>query len=659
MIKKLLIGASALALTTGVANAQIGVPPGGDTDSLVPALGTANTSNIDQRRNNNIADVNQTNAENSSAEIVQGRLGAGYEDSGNNTAEVTQRGAGKNAAYIDQVGTGRTNLNYTPAGSYNGPTGVPTATGQEQFAKITQTNNNSGANANQAAIQQGDEGVGGLNNRAEINQRGSGNEALIKQGGLGAGYTYANEEDGRMDGLIQQTGRNNTAETVQGEIDKSITIQNGNGNQAYVNQTPTTNPGGDDRLGRQSFVKQDGASNFAKVYQEGNYGDSSVDQSGNFNDADVAQYGVSDVSNVRQDGNSNEATVTQRGARAVSDVDQDGNRNTASITQRGDDVLSLVDQNGNNNEATVRQRNGSDGSTSDVDQDGNRNYASVEQSAKNADSFIVTSGNNNDVTVSQDGRRAVSIVGQGDVPFIAPNGTATNNSVEVTQEGKNVVSLVGQDGSNNKATVTQTGDRSTALYRPEPATLGNYAISQIGFAFSAPNSSAFLPNGGFSLVGQAGSDNKVAVEQAGVDNRSVVVQGVNFSPLSQTAALGNTAKVSQEVGSNNAFSAVVQGGTDNKARVIQSGQSAESLLLQQGNGNFAHVNQSGDGAKSLVTQYGISNDARVRQSLNDVISTVDQNGNDNLATVLQTQSVDQSVSFVSQNGNNNVATVRQ
>ena len=322
-------------------------------------------------------------------------------------------------------------------------------------------------------------------------------------------------------------------------------------------------------------------------------------------------------------------------------------------------MLSLVDQDGNNNDTTVNQRNGSDGSTSDVDQDGNRNYASVDQSAKNADSFIVTSGNNNEVTVSQDGRRAVSIVGQGDVPFIAPNGTATNNSVEVTQDGKNVVSLVGQDGGNNKATVTQTGDRSTALYRPAPATLGNYAISQIGLAFVAPNNPAFLPNGGFSVVGQAGSYNKVTVEQAGVDNRSVVVQGVNFSPLSQTAAVGNTAKVSQEVGSNNAFSAVVQGGTDNKARVIQSGESAESLLLQQGNGNFAHVNQSGDGAKSLVTQNGINNDARVRQSLNDVISTVDQNGNDNLATVLQTQSVDQSVSFVSQNGNNNVATVRQ
>lgn len=655
-MKKLLIGASALALTVSVAHAQsYGTPPSGDTDSLVPTFGTSNTSEIDQQADDNVATVNQTQASQSAADIRQGRVG--LSDSGNNNARVTQRGDGQNTAFIDQVGTGRDNLGYLPTGNYNGP--VLPNNQQEQFATIRQTNNNAGGDANQAAIIQGGTDVGGLNNVAEIEQRGSGNEALIKQGSVGQGYSYATEEDGRMYGQILQTGRNNTAETYQGEIDKSVTTQNGNRNQAYVLQSPTTNPGGDDRLGRQSFVSQDGDDNLATVFQEGNYGDSQIAQTGDNNDSDVKQYGVSDVSTIRQDGNRNEANVTQRGDRADSDIDQDGNRNLATVLQRGNDVLSVIEQDGNNNEADVTQRNGSDGSTSDIDQDGNRNYALVDQSGRDADSFIITDGNNNDVYVDQSGRRAVSVVGQGDVSFIQPNGTATGNYVNVDQSGRNVVSLVGQDGTNNRATVTQSGNRSDDLPRPNPVNLGGYAISQLTLAFTNPGSTAFLPNGGYSVVGQAGSNNRVNVEQAGRDNRSVVVQGVNFSPISQSAATGNVARVTQEAGSRDAFSAVVQGGSNNTARVTQSGRSAESLLLQQGDSNFARVNQSGNFAQSLVMQKGNRNDARVNQELNSVVSDIYQTGDDNEATVLQTSSVDYSTSIVSQTGNNNVATVRQ
>jgi hypothetical protein len=121
MIKKLLIGASALALATGVAGAQTyyGKKDGQTASSDIgpPTIGN-NNSSVVQNSNANLADVNQIDGTHNNSSVTQGLNGVA--GSGDNRAEVKQSGTGANAAKVTQIGTDRDNSSFLP-GAFPGP----------------------------------------------------------------------------------------------------------------------------------------------------------------------------------------------------------------------------------------------------------------------------------------------------------------------------------------------------------------------------------------------------------------------------------------------------------------------------------------------------------------------------------------------------------
>ena len=232
MIKKLLIGASALALATGVANAQavFGKKDGPTVNSEIASApnpsGSSNYSDVQQKASDNQATVDQTGGARNSSRITQGNNAA---TSGNNRADVDQDGPGGNNVKIVQKSAPENpgNLSFrsdlTPSADLGG---------KNQRAIVTQRNTlNSGSatTRNDAVIYQGNDQAGGLRNYANVDQNGFGNDAGIQQGALATGY--GSEEDGRMKATISQTGSYNTAETAQGEIDTSTTVQVGSNNE--------------------------------------------------------------------------------------------------------------------------------------------------------------------------------------------------------------------------------------------------------------------------------------------------------------------------------------------------------------------------------------------------------------------------------------------
>ena len=226
MIKKLLIGASALALTASAAHAQayFGKDDAQTVDGKILTVsggGSTNNSSITQTDNNNTAVVNQAGGNRNSSVVEQ----SGNVTKDGSYAKVTQSSTGSqktgaNSSTVIQIGTDRENLGFR-LGTYPVPS-LPADAGQAVIINQTNTgNSSSAANRNDAVVLQGSAGAGGFANRAEVKQRGTGNDAGIQQGANA--FPGGVEEDGRMNAVIDQDGTRNTAEIVQGEMDDAKT----------------------------------------------------------------------------------------------------------------------------------------------------------------------------------------------------------------------------------------------------------------------------------------------------------------------------------------------------------------------------------------------------------------------------------------------------
>ena len=131
-----------------------------------------------------------------------------------------------------------------------------------------------------------------------------------------------------------------------------------------------------------------------------------------------------------------------------------------------------------------------------------------------------------------------------------------------------------------------------------------------------------LPAGYAATVLQIGGSNNVAtIDQPGAENtaRSWQFGSNSSSSITQSGAslagdqVNNVARVEQGVGSDNAFSSVIQDGQNNTADVLQMGSDHVSNIMQTGADHVADVKQYGFDQDSTVNQSGTGNSATVTQ----------------------------------------------
>ena len=110
-------------------------------------------------------------------------------------------------------------------------------------------------------------------------------------------------------------------------------------------------------------------------------------------------------------------------------------------------------------------------------------------------------------------------------------------------------------------------------------------------------------------IDQPGDENTATTRQYGNNGESLITQ----SGAAGTPEVNNVVRVTQDSGSNNEFSSVIQDGSDNTADVYQDGTNNESWVMQTGSNHVADVKQYSSDNDSTVTQSGSGNTATVTQ----------------------------------------------
>lgn len=412
MIKKLLIGASALAFATA-ANAQ--TPPA-FLGNIVPVVNheinskdyrisnafEAETNASPVKTNNNpdssarksaIGNTVPNDGVQPSAAVILTDVGndAGYpldfsvignksvvdQDGSNNTANVDQRFGNQGWSAINQEGDNSTASVAQSDGSENArssnngafiqqisPVGTAASNGLE--ASIAQTYTNWGAAGdlpNNAAILQGTAGDGNAAESgpatasfASIGQVGQRNDATILQG-IRNGLRTQNSA------TVTQIGELNRAVVMQNDHAEAAVYQYNTGNQAYVRQRH-----GDAGTGTNTTTIFQGlpfagnGNNYAAVSQQGSDQEVGINQTFATNsEVFVGQTSTAarSVSYNNQVGEGHLAEVFQTSADSRSDIFQTnlaGIGNTAYVSQTGAGFdNSVITQNGNGNLANVQQ----------------------------------------------------------------------------------------------------------------------------------------------------------------------------------------------------------------------------------------------------------------------------------------------------------------
>jgi hypothetical protein len=230
------------------------------------------------------------------------------------------------------------------------------------------------------------------------------------------------------------------------------------------------------------------------------------------------------------------------------------------------------------------------GATATVTQTGNGNNSDVNQASDNSNTEVTQSGGPNTATVNQNAAadNAKALVQQ----ISSPVGGAANTST-ITQNA-NTSAFSNQIGNNNQSTITQDGQ--------------SLAPQELPFAYAAFVEQIGANN--IASISQPGEENTAASRQYGNNGQSYITQ----SGLAGTPYVNNVARVTQESGSDNAYSLVSQDGQDNTADVLQYGADNESRITQTGPNHVADVKQYSSGNDSTVTQGGIGNTVTVTQN---------------------------------------------
>tara|TARA_R110002072_G_scaffold124085_3_gene259563 strand:+ start:11725 stop:13188 length:1464 start_codon:yes stop_codon:yes gene_type:complete len=356
-------GNLARVMQTGLVNPTSGI------ENLAEVLqsGSANQSTTVQEGDYNNAVTRQGQNDDSSADnrakIRQGtgqqaeNNFAAIEQDGNSNLAQTQQTYDNSEAWTVQDGDGNKSMIVQNAGP-NGTDG--------HLAQNEQVGNNnessidqSGAGARNTArtFQEGDDNKAKQLQTTDAVAGGTGNTAIIAQGNVFTGFTFAstyfdlqNVDDidsgsqslGSIGGIAFQTqsGHENNADIRQFGVDSpegnyAEQNQSGSGNEAFTVQNLYGNPAG--------------AANYARQ-----------DQSGTNSQAGISQRGFNHKAYQRQSGDDNSALTTQQGDSNLVNTYQDGDGNRGTTAQRGqDNGILLVQRGGHSYSVTQNLPNGS------------------------------------------------------------------------------------------------------------------------------------------------------------------------------------------------------------------------------------------------------------------------------------------------------------
>jgi hypothetical protein len=282
--------------------------------SSVAFAGDDNFAWISQSGTGNVANVDQTNADNANnllrVGMPQGGIAPGWFIDHNT---VTQIGDG-NTANVNQSGNGETNITSQVYQKGNGNAAGLNTTGTNDWAYVSSYGNGNqgyifqgnGANGSVAYITQGWRSGAANSNAAGISQSGTSGEyanyAYVALPGGGGGSTWNGTN-------IAQDGNSNIANIYQaGNVNSSADIiQIGSGNNGYISQNSVN--------GGLASIEQYGTANYATSYALGD-ADSSIVQNGASNFATTSQiggFGNANVAAITQTGNANNGAITQNG----------------------------------------------------------------------------------------------------------------------------------------------------------------------------------------------------------------------------------------------------------------------------------------------------------------------------------------------------------
>ncbi len=387
------------------------------------------------------------------------------------------------------------------------------------------------------------------------------------------------------------------------------------------------------------------------------------------NTCTISVSGNANSATVNQPGNNNTGTVTIVGNTNTATIQQPGRSNTANIEQRANGVFAFIEQ-GNadvtqdpdyfvgpnagtfgvasennaiseNNFASTRQLAGSNGSRSSTTQNGDRNSTTVTQTAIDSDNFSRVAGFNNTATVNQSGARSVStIIVRNFAGDTTTSGVPRDNSVNVSQSGTDTESYVAQDGRNNTANVTLSGN---GPFNERPAT--NLTDDE--------RLAVFFGQTDDSAVVQVGLRNAATVNQAANLAQAFIAQGgAEVFGAGFQNAIDNTATVTQTTGATRSVGQVFQGGQRNVGSSNQGARDSFSQVVQNGNDNRASVGQNaGNNLQSQVNQLGVNNAAVNGNSATVTMSNGGSaaltNGASNASTIDQQSAGNRATVFIS------------
>jgi hypothetical protein len=540
MMKKLFAGISFLAFATSAAHAQV---------SYLTQTGDANHAAVD-----NVAAENQNDV----STIIQNGT--------DNDSIVFQRGD-DHQSQIQQYGTsnlvvhrqydGERGYSESRQGARSGAsddqTSIIRQIGLDNYGVVLQDGLNNTSTVNQGAAVVGDviDFRATMNNRATVDQIGSGLASTIEQRGATSSSFDASDNAAN----VRQRASGGSAATQQ----TSLVLQEARGNFAEVFQ-----------------FEGGGASPVISSITQRNT--SAVTNSPALNTASVAQRGLGNQSSLVQDGQSNIAYVTMlQGATASAPADG----NVIRIEQVGQSLTALTVAGGNRNVMDARQS-------------GTANTALIWQMYGSADNSIaLTQGR---------GAAAQSVNGSAPTP-----GPAADASANFTQNGSLNSATVAQDGASLQAIVEQfgmgiadpTGGTGTAGTYRNLVTIEQTGSDQFARAFQAPTVSASGGSGNNSAGPASGlgyaygygggrRSAEIVILQSNSGNRAVVEQyGRGQVARIEQSGTGGNASIFQDTDATNATAVIQQLGTNNVYTVRQSMAGAYIQVRQTGNGNEA------------------------------------------------------------------------
>ncbi len=346
-------------------------------------------------------------------------------------------------------------------------------------------------------------------------------------------------------------------------------------------------------------------------------------------------------------------------------ITQDGLNNTSTIVQTEVSAASAtVSVIGDANRTALRQDGGSDNVTATVTvTSGNDNVINVAQSnSQNVSTDVQVNGSSNNTVITQN-----NVIGTKDgaekTARVTINGSGSINADIAQENVTNVTATIDQSGGTvkhgNSATIVQNGNGSglEASIRQSVSGGNTATIKQLDNTRNSVTS-----------IDQAGADNTAVITQnhtngSDQDVKITVTGNDNSATISQTNVSGLKGSVEINIKDSGGKAEIFQDNVSAvEARITQNSDSA-------GVGNTAKIVQNGGGTNLTATidqSNGDGNAATIKQIENTVNSTasIEQIGGGNIAAIVQKKAsngfyTQGSEARISSTGEGNTARIEQ